>query len=93
MHLTQKKLAGIQCTLVSYSPMISTLIFASSNNGCTCSMYILQPSFLPPIGFINTNNLFGRLNPEKNVIICGAVIKTWRLGIFPGYFHRKTEEK
>ena len=47
----------------TYSPIKSTLMLASSNNGCTCSMYILRPNFLPPIGLIKTSNLLGLLKP------------------------------
>ena len=47
-----------------YSLIISALIFANSNKGCTCSAYILWPSLLPPTGLMNTRSLFGRLKPE-----------------------------
>ena len=47
----------------TYSPIKSTLMLASSNNGCTCSVYILRPNFLPPIGLIKTSNLLGLLKP------------------------------
>lgn len=45
--------------------MISTFMFASSNKGCTCSVYIFRPSFFPPTGLIKTSNLFGLLKPKK----------------------------